>query len=335
MHDTALYFPYIRPPDNAWFRQMALYWDSIGAIVPHDYKNDPHSAPHFETLIETGLLQAVRPMDHLRYQYEFGGDFLAHVEKKASAERESPKWTKLLPYRSLIHAEKLDYLGGELCRLGLAQQVNYSWYDLEGWVAAEFMSYLACVIGRSSASRLLPITNDQHCAALITGALPNPSAEQPRPADAVREVFLDAIVPSPGPDVSFEEIAVFKNQHRDQLSKFRRMLETEILIVASISPADARAWVAQEKATALREQSEELTAKMRERWPSVLLGTFFPLVAAGAQMLGANVGEASSWVSSVAGLGGAGYAVRTGVREAGKSKSDPLAYAVHLKKTFG
>ncbi len=293
MHDMALYFPYIRPPNDAWFRQMALYWDSIGAIVPFDYKRDPNSAPHFETLIDTGLLEAVRPLEHIQWANDFGRDFLAHLETKAAAEKQNPKWRMLVPHRSLVHAEKLDYLGAEMCRLGVAQRVNYSWYELEGWVAAEFMSYLACVIGRSSTKRLLPITNDAHCAALITGSLPVAGIATPHPTDSIREIYLGEVLPSPGADVPFDEIARFKEQHHEQLTKFRRHLECEIILVANIADAEQRAWVAREKTTAMREQTAELAAEMKGRWHSVIFGTIFPLLSAGAQLGGAQIGDPS------------------------------------------
>jgi hypothetical protein len=33
--DTALYFPYMKAPEDAWFTQILLYWDDAATIVPH------------------------------------------------------------------------------------------------------------------------------------------------------------------------------------------------------------------------------------------------------------------------------------------------------------
>jgi len=38
--ETALYFPYIRIPENAWFSQILLYWDRAATIVPREIQDD-------------------------------------------------------------------------------------------------------------------------------------------------------------------------------------------------------------------------------------------------------------------------------------------------------
>lgn len=335
MKSTALYFPYIKPPNDAWFRQMTLYWDSIGVILPWDYDHDPKRAPHFAGLLETGLLKAVRPFDHIPYIYEFGQDFLVHIKEKASREKQQPKWTLLLPYRVLVHAEKLDYLAAELIGLDLGKPAGSHWVDLDGWVAGEFMTYLACVVGRRSGHTMSPITNDGYCAALISGQIPTSRGIAPQPAGSVRDTLLGEILPSAPAHVPFEEIARFKEKHGDRLTRFRNRLEADIIVVSNVADADERSWLARQKASELRDEVDELAGRMRERWREVTFGTIFPLIGAGAQMCATDITEPAAWIGSVTGLASAGYSGNATIKSVLKDSSDPLAYGAYVKREFG
>jgi hypothetical protein len=38
---SALYFPYVSTPDDAWFTRVLLCWDTVGTIVPGGLEDDP------------------------------------------------------------------------------------------------------------------------------------------------------------------------------------------------------------------------------------------------------------------------------------------------------
>lgn len=331
MPDTALYFPYIEPPDDAWFRQMVLYWDSVGAIVPYGYEFDRHVPTHVSRLLTTGLLRQVHPIESTYRVDGFGQDFVAHIESRQQAERVRPRWSKHLKGRTRIHVQKLAWLGEHLQEMGLAKRLDHEWFDVDAWVAGDFMAYLACTLGQLDRNRFQPITNDPYCEAVIAGGFASFSLAGSAEKARVRDTLLVSLLPSPPTTASFEEIADFKERHHKLIKPFRDLVEKKCIMVAAISnPAD-RADVARAEARELDREAEELKRRMEESWRNVVFATLLPLVAAGAQMTGATSADTAGWISSVAGLGAAGYATATALKQRDDA-SHPLAYSARFRR---
>jgi len=55
MARKALYFPYIRTPDDPWFTRVLLYWDAVGTILPGGLEDDArYVTPRMRELRESG-----------------------------------------------------------------------------------------------------------------------------------------------------------------------------------------------------------------------------------------------------------------------------------------
>lgn len=283
MPDTALYFPYIEPPDDAWFRQMVLYWDSVGAILPYGYKFDRHVPTHVSRLLTTGLLRQVHPVESTHRVDGFGQDFVTHIESRQQAERVHPRWSKLLKVRTRIHVQKLAWLGEHLQEMRLARHLDHEWFDVDAWVAGDFMAYLACTLGQLDRNRFQPITNDPYCEAVIVGGFASFSLAGSAEKSRVCDTLLVSLLPSPPTTASFEEIADFKERHHKLIRPFRISWRKS----ASWSrrfPIPPIGRVARAEARELDREAEELKRRMEKSWRNVVFATLLPLVAAGAQI---------------------------------------------------
>ncbi|GAH86528.1 unnamed protein product, partial [marine sediment metagenome] len=159
MANKVIYFPYIRVPQNEWFTRVLLYWDKVGSIVPHDYIYNPdHLGKYMQELIKAELVKQIIPMNYIHSIPRFKEAFIELIDRNQIINH-AHKITKESNETFLIHIEKLDNIAGELCDRGLAEPVNYPWYNVEKVTANLFMAYLAAVLGELSEIDMAPITD--------------------------------------------------------------------------------------------------------------------------------------------------------------------------------
>ena len=120
MSSNVLYYPFIRVPQTQWFTRVLLYWDTVGSIVPYEYTRNPELlGPHMQSLLTEGLVRQVIPREHLYSVGNFAEPFLQFADSHRRGLHLTE--TELRNRQtSRIHIEKLDNIGEELCRMGLA-----------------------------------------------------------------------------------------------------------------------------------------------------------------------------------------------------------------------
>jgi hypothetical protein len=85
----ALYFPYIKTPDDQWFTRVLLYWDAVGTIVPGNLEGDDRwVTPRMRALCDEGLLDFVRPVVSVADVPRFAEAFLTHLEADQRCKRD-------------------------------------------------------------------------------------------------------------------------------------------------------------------------------------------------------------------------------------------------------
>lgn len=323
MTNQVVYYPYIRIPQTSWATRVLLYWDQVGSIVPSHYIERPEKlGTYMQGLVREGLVTQLIP-GHLLWKLpRFKDAFVNHVDQMP---KRVPKGKRPWP---LIHMEKLQEIGEELCERGLAwKDTRYKhspWYEVEPKTAAEFMAYLASVLGQlSERKKFYPITNRRAAFSLF---IPE---RAPRRLPQVREIVLRRILPAPAGVLEPARLADFKSKYQRELLRFRMEVENKVSELAIIKNDKDRNYRLNVVVNNMRESIEELTSRMREqrKWPRI---NFTNLCALGAG--GIQVWQAVRDQDLKAGLTGAALGLAPVVYEALRGspiplEDKPLAYA--------
>ncbi|MEK6274349.1 MAG: DUF6236 family protein [Actinomycetota bacterium] len=322
MEKEALYFPYIRVPQDAWFQRVLLYWDTVGTIVPFD-------APlllgeHTTELVHAGLVRPVHPGEYINDIGGFQDRFFALIDGEEAIQRRRGSVLDQEDVKQ-IHVDKMgDMICEGLASRGLGRPAENGereyWWDLESRTADVFMAYLAAELGALEELNMDPVTDEANL------FVPEPDTPISR-AEQLRLGVLEAVLPAPQEVVPISELAAFKEKHGGRLAAFRTRIEEELLQIALIEDEETRLRQKSLTEARLRSEVEEISAEMTERrWPKVIFGTVCGLVGVGTAAGAAVVTGGAGIALAAPGLIGAAYAAVEGF-PARKVPSSPLAYA--------
>jgi hypothetical protein len=334
MTDNALYFPYIRVPHSEWFTRVLLYWDKVGSIVPFGSRPHPEEdarvhallGEHMVELIRAGLVTVVRPGEHLDAVPNFQEAFLELIHRNRTIIERGPVGIGRLE-TSRIHMEKFGWpattVVDELHRMGLARQAEGSWYDVERFTADLFMAYLTSVLGECL--KMDPITDHSESLSVFS-EFPQRNLSSPFLLDQLRTVVLDSALPAPAGVIDIRALTDFKREHRGQLVRFRRHIESSLVQIASISDGSLRNKQVHLLQDELRDETEQIRERMKERnWGPVVVGALcavLPIAGAVAER---------DYPSAALGLPGLAYAVYSAFKGRHDLQREilrsPLAYA--------
>lgn len=275
MKDQLLYFPYIRIPQTKWLTQTLLYWDQVSTIVPIESIANPESlGPYMQGLLQEGLVRQVIPGQYIHEIPNFEaafGRYIANLGPALKARRTCfPREGGLH-----IHIEKMGGIGDMLVDQGLAQSRNYPWYEVEPASANDFMLYLAAVLGQLPSVASSPITDDRINLSNFSHAGPFSHAGQARSLvvqryQPLRISILNKILPIPNCSIEPGVIKAFKEKHHEMLVGFRRRVERELIMAASISDRTLRQRHLDIFSQEAAESIKEIQASMRDaRWETV------------------------------------------------------------------
>lgn len=330
--ETALYFPYIEVPDNVWFTQVLLYWDTAATIVPPSDSGGIILSRNMRDLNDSGLLTFVSPLPW-RQNEVLGDVFLSFLEENGRVPPiEARKYTRL-------HRDKVNYsVINELQHRGLAKASKaHKWWDVEESVANTYMAMLASAIAEDRRVTGVPTSAMTDSVDTLSYML-SPAGSA---GDRARQLRCSLIgeLPVPCGAVPPAQLAEFKNEHSEQLQNLRDHLDSRINQVAAIEDAAIR----DESSTILdrqvrREVKDLKKAMESRRWPKIVfLGVAG--VAGGAAVTAAAIltgGSALLLGLAVGGgavlEGGSVYQMASVVRGTRFDDSKPLAYAARVMK---
>ena len=146
MANTALYYPYINPPPDAWTTRSILYWERIDSIIPWNAE----LADSTKALIDEGLLTRVDWMNVAEVGNQIAEEFVCFIHKTASRRRLTNDW-QLRFQPSLIHTMKMPHKISEaLNETGLGSEQSHDWWAVHPDIASAYMSTLAwCVAAKN------------------------------------------------------------------------------------------------------------------------------------------------------------------------------------------
>jgi hypothetical protein len=281
MYDNVLYFPYIRVPKSPWFVRTLLYWDTVGAIIPYDFIEDPDRLdPYTQELLQANLVEIVQPGAYLWKIPNFAKAFLDYLESLGDELEERKKRFRNKENIFTIHAEKMFELTEPLEEMGLiVPHDHYPWYEVESDTGRDFMSYLAATLGKVEDLQRSPITDQPNFLTEFMKAGISISEGEDRLSN-LREGLLEDLLPSPNKIIKPAELEKFKNRHGALLKGFRRTLERELITIADMVDEGLRSYRLQIFREENAETLKEITSIMKgSGWIDLIFGKFSGLIS--------------------------------------------------------
>jgi hypothetical protein len=336
----ALYFPYIKTPDDQWFTRVLLYWDAVGTIVPGNLEGDDRwVTPRMRALRDEGLLDFVRPAFSVSKVPHFAEAFLSHLE--ADQEVQARRRQSLDEFRLVrVHVWKLGDLAEGLVAAGLARAANGPgwelWLEVEERTANLFMAYLAVTLGALQEVAMDPVTNRRPALAALLGVDTDTGLTLKR-ARELRLGVLDELLPAPAVPPAPRELAEFKREHGPQLAAFRDRVDEELLRAALLPEQDAREERASLAARALLRERDDIVKLMgQRRWPRIVFGSVAGVAAAATAVAAPFIvgGGVTAAALAAPGLLPAVYIALGDVKRRPDFGRRPMAYAALADRRF-
>jgi hypothetical protein len=232
--DKLLYFPTITIPKSQWLMGALFYWDKVGSIVPLEYLDRPMKfSRHMRELVHAELIEQIVPEEHIGTIRNYEEVFLNFIDNDSTINHISELGklgligpNGIIKSTTKIHMGKLNNLGEELLRRGLATKRQGSWYLIESYTASNYMTYLATILG--SITKYTPITDNYND---LSNLLPFSNKQDTKNAlkEQLKARIIEKILPIP---ISIEDpydIYRFKEKYNDNLKRFRNYIEEFIL----------------------------------------------------------------------------------------------------------
>jgi hypothetical protein len=214
---------------------MLLYWDEVGAIIPYDYIANPEKLnSHTRELVQEGLIQQIIPSQYLWKIPNFRNAFTEYLTQLDINVLKNRRRAFIAQHMFKIHIEKMEGVERDLVELGLAKQIDYPWYYVEGDTAIEFMSYLAATLGKINELDFAPTTDNISYLNKFVSASESIITTE-RILEELRLEVLNDILPAPTRSLSAFEIKHFKDTYYKDLKSFRNSIERELVLIADIN----------------------------------------------------------------------------------------------------
>ena len=303
---TALYYPYIKVPDEPWFTRVLLYWDRTGAIVPEPLRSERGELGDFGTeLLAADLLHLLSPEQFSPERNAFGEAFLECLESDLNYVDSRRRAFADGSYQRL-HVAKADrQLLTGLNEVGVARSGRGPWWIVEDGIATEYMAGLAAILCQVQPGETDPVTNRTEqltpfgARAAVPQSLRGGQFDIDLPEDLqigqVEIDLLEVVLPSPSQKVTVSGLVSFKERHGELLGRLRAHVERKAIEIAEENDPEIRrrkrAIVSEELAADLA----ELDTRMRERrWQTDRIGSTLQIVtplggATGAVVMGSAV----------------------------------------------
>lgn len=322
MTNNVLYYPYIRVPNNDWFTRVLLYWETVGSIVPFEYVNNPEKlGPFMRSLLTEELVKQVIPGQYIYKASNFTEAFIKRAEEFRAQHNLNKVSLDNLP-TVRVHIEKLDDIGDKLCRMGLARQADYPWYEIESRLADIFMAYLAGVLCNMPEVDSRPITDTSDQLSLY---------ESPK---TIRTFILEDLLPAPVGGVNTSELSRFKSKNMNLLIKFRSRIEFFIIQVGSIPEISMRKDMVNHFLADAKIEIENIVDAMKSNgWAKLSAGRLLTYSATGASLLEAiSKGGLLATIAAAFGTAASIYATYQETKLPNAFQNSFVAYAALAKK---
>lgn len=238
MTRTILYYPTIQIKSSKWVKHTILYWDCIGSIVPYDFDIPDYCLEDMLLLRDYGSYRPYHPEDFVQQKNDLAREF--------EEIRQSPEFQSLTGSYSF---ERRDFriflpkIGNDLAEILIdsgAVDSEGNWLVFTQREGMLYMSLLAKYLAdRDQNSSTMPGTDWGGYQALAY-AIPSSGALIP-----TLSLKMSKVLPVPREDISLKAILSFKENRRDELLEFRKLiLDVQNKIQASETIAEIQSHLA-------------------------------------------------------------------------------------------
>lgn len=337
MRDKALYFPYISLPNEMWTIKTLLYWDGLSSIVPMDYIDHPEElGPFMEQLVGEGLVEQVFPTQYL-YQIDLFEQCFIDLIKKRSDWRlmSTAGVARGGTAKTRIHIEKMGRISDFLVEYGLAERVNWAWYDVDKRVANLFMAYLASCLGAIPAINAAPVT-DKVAFSRMFGDLKRPyKRDNAIHHHKARDVILKSLLPAPSEQVTLSQLVRFKQRHGHLLPALRRKVEAHCASIAILENPEDRIVSTEDFVKQSRLEIDEIVDAMKPTWKMLTFGSLIPLFGSGLAWQATETGNHLAYAGAALSFAGATYQAIASIQGIQNQQlTKPLAYLAHARSSI-
>jgi hypothetical protein len=317
--ESALYFPFISVPESPWFTRILLYWDQVGSIIPFEFVDAPERLTKYtRELLTDELLIQIHPGRYVRQAPRFKDAFVDFVGSLSNDDISQRRRAFLNHRTCRIHTEKMQDIANYLVEKGLAKGVNWSWCDVESKTAAEFMGYLAVILGKLEDVKSTPVTDIVSNLDPFLLASQSGGRTEARLAP-LRKLVLEQLLPVPKQPASPSKLRFFKQKHGRLLRDFRHRIEQEIAAIADMTDPELQEHRLENFIAEKTDERDQITARLSESGlGDVVFSKVFAVIAA---IPGAN---------SLFGLANAVYSAFSGSRQ--QPGRGAFLYAAFVKK---
>jgi len=248
---NALYYPWIEVRDERWLQTACLYWNKIHTIVPSSLQK-PYSKRLSRELEDAGVLEPLRVHSRRPEIEALTADVLAYLDSQEGTElllRRSPGSSSRihldkLPYAlrglSRLHRDKVSWeIRSRLSHVGRS---HGEWLELNEEFTEFYMTLLATRLAERkgfglltssfAADRLADTARsgsrawsvDPRGAGIFRSTQPARSIRVPR--SLIEGTVVDLVLGglAVAPNVPLKTLLAFRNQHADELGRFRKKL---------------------------------------------------------------------------------------------------------------
>jgi len=355
--EIVIYYPYIDIDDESLIKTAALYWDGIQTIVPYDeyeyydehgslpsHGPDPYANPISKEAKDAGFLKPrfVNPEDEpvkqagreiitdIRKTPEIKTKIKEMVKKPVRpSKRIRPKFSKLS--MSKIDVEHLLNIAFEFKEAGIPiSSADYNYVIVPTPFSDTYMSMLASSIAANDGTIPLTNVNLWHYAMLDRYV----NYDQERKANQAQLADLSLQTLAVDPEVPLIEILRFRDENRDKLKKYRRLIRRLVRDISGELDTNQKQVLFEEivKDEILPEK-EDIEDKLKsESTFFTVSSTVITVTAIGAILLSGGQAWLGALLQGIASIGLHYYG---NVRAERIVKGDPLGYLYEAERKFG
>jgi hypothetical protein len=334
MPNSALYFPYISVPTNAWTTQAILYWDRLTTIVPLELMDSPEQLDIFtRELLSEGLVAPIFPGQYIYQVEKFDECFIRYIEQRHQLR--SYQQNAFGRNVTRIHAEKLGRIPDFLVDEGLAKRIDSAWYDVATPIANQFMAYLATVLGAIPDVNATPITDKAFFASFLGAPRTIDRSNSKLHASKAREVILNALLPVPAEPPNVNKLLRFKQRHGALLPSLRTNIEAHCAHIATLPHPEERVASTQAFIADCQLQVEEIEAAMHPAFGKIVFSSLVPLFGSGLALKATDFSNEIAYAGSALSFAATAYQAIWSIRgNRDTLMAKPLAYIANARRSL-
>ena len=332
---SILYYPTINIPTDNWLRQAILYWDEVGSIVPEEFEDTKSLNPDLQFLEKEGFYRPRRPYEAFEYdenRMSFEKELKDIISSKTFLKLLSPKNSRL--FDCPVYIEKvLPPIFDELRSNDLARKARgkpyylfeENTYYIYMALLARYTCWARSVMGITIPSTNLPIYENL---AFRTGSL-----QHGTPA---LEIYFSNLLPIPGPNTALDDILSFRYRRRDELVKFRLILnQVQFRLQNCQTREDAIGILANFK-DEITNGLTDIRNSMKSDNINIALGTMGSIITSHlGEVMKGTFDPITSSIPTLLGTVLIGYCAIRKINGKNIEARSPVSYLFHVQNEFG